>query len=122
MATALVLGVSMLGVPSPVGAVVGMGIMAGIFFVNAPRVLSAMTLFTKAPSEAQRGEFLALQNVVQQGAIGLGSLLGAYWIGGDAGGRIEHAERLLYQTWAGLAVGALLVWRLERTVQSRAKA
>jgi predicted MFS family arabinose efflux permease len=122
LATGLVLGVSMRGVPSPVGAAVGMGIMAGIFFVNAPRVLSAMTLFTKAPSESQRGEFLALQNVVQQGAIGLGSLLGAYWIGGSAGGRIEHSERLLYQNWIGLVVAAVLVWKLEQMVRSRDKA
>ena len=122
LATALVLAVSLLGVPSPVGAAVGMGIIASIFFVNAPRVLSAMTLFTKAPSEFQRGEFLALQNVVQQGAIGLGALLGAFWIGGDAGGRVEHAERLLYQNWAGLALGLVLVWRLEQRVQNRGTA
>jgi predicted MFS family arabinose efflux permease len=105
--------------PNPATLGLAMGLMAALFFANAPRVLSAMTLFTKAPSEAQRGEFLSLQNVVQQGSVGLGSLLAAHLISGEAGGRIEHVERLAMQNWAGILVGLVLVWRLDRMLKPK---
>ena len=119
IAAVIVMGLIFFAVPAPSTTAMGMIVMATAFFVGAPRGLSAMTLFTKAPSEAQRGEFLALQNVVQQGAVGVGSLLAAHWIGGEAGGRIEHAERLVYQNWAGIVVGVVLVWKLDRMVAKK---
>lgn len=119
IASAIVMGLIFLAVPSPSSTAVGMGIMATAFFVGAPRGLSAMTLFTKTPSEAQRGEFLALQNVVQQGAVGLGTLMASHWIGGEAGGRIEHAERLMYQTWIAMVVGVFLVWKLDQSLKKK---
>ena len=122
IAGAVVVGAIFLGLPSPLGTAAGMGVMATLFFVSAPRGLSAMTLFTKAPSEAQRGEFLSLQNVVQQGAVGLGTLLAATLIGGEAGGRIEHVERLAYQYWVALVIGAGLVWKLDQMIRRRNQA
>jgi predicted MFS family arabinose efflux permease len=114
LAAVLVVGFVFLKAPSPAPLGLAMALLAAIFFVNAPRVLSAMTLFTKAPHESQRGEFLSLQNVVQQGAVGLGSLLAAHLISGEAGGRIEHAGRLAMQNGAGIVLGLILVWKLDR--------
>ena len=103
--------------PNPSGLALAAGAMAALFFANAPRVLASFTLFTKAPHEAQRGEFLALQNVIQQGAVGVGTLLGASLIGGEAGGRIEHVERLAYQNWIFVAVAFAMVWHLDRMLK-----
>lgn len=62
------------GMSSPIGLADAIAALAGLYFTNAPRALSAMTLFTKAPPESQQGEFMSLQNVVQQGFVGLGTL------------------------------------------------
>jgi predicted MFS family arabinose efflux permease len=114
LAVMIVIGVFFLLIPAPAGLGLAMAGMIALYLFNAPRVLSAMTLFTKVPAAEQRGEFMAIQNVVQQGAVGLGSFLAARLIAGEPGGRIEHIPYLVMQNWTFVLLGLYLVWRLEK--------
>lgn len=118
LAAMAVIGIFFLHMPAPSSLGLGMAGMVALYLANAPRVLSAMTLFTKAPAPEQRGEFMAIQNVVQQGAVGLGSLLAARLISGEPGGRIEHIPRLVIQNWTAVLLGLYLVWRLEKRIMA----
>jgi len=75
-----------------------------------------MTLLTKAVRPAQRGEFLSLQNVVQNGAVGLGSLMAAHLISGPAGGKIQGSWHLVAQNWTAVTVAFFLIWYLEKRI------
>jgi len=102
--------------PTPAPLALAMLLMASLFFFNAPRVLAGMTLLTKAVGPAQRGEFLSLQNVVQNGAVGLGSLVAAHMISGPAGGKIQGGWHLVAQNWTAVIVGLFLIGYLERRI------
>jgi len=83
-----------------------MGLMAALFFTNAPRVLSAMTLFTKAPSEAQPGVFVP----AERGAArrrGPGSLMAAHLISGKRAGASNMSSDCDAE-WAGILLGLVL--------------
>jgi predicted MFS family arabinose efflux permease len=113
LSCAIVFGLFMLA-PSPSPLPLAVALMAAMFFFNAPRVLAGMTLLTKAVGPAQRGEFLSLQNVIQNGAVGVGSLLAAEMITGQAGGKIEGAWHIVAQNWAAVITAFFLIWFLER--------
>jgi DHA1 family inner membrane transport protein len=102
--------------PTPTPVALAALLLASLFFFNAPRVLAGMTLLTKAVGPAQRGEFLSLQNVVQNGAVGLGSLMAAHLISGPAGGKIEGTWHLVALNWTAVTVAFFLIWHMERRI------
>jgi DHA1 family inner membrane transport protein len=112
-----VLYVFFFAAPTPATLIFGIGCMVALFLFNAPRIMAAMTLFSKSVSPEQRGEFFSLQTVIQNGAVGAGSLLGAHIISGAPGEKILGMSHLLLQNWTAVIIALVLIWYLEVAVK-----
>lgn len=107
------------GLRGPLGVAAGMGLMAFIFMANAPRVLAAFALFTKAPAPEHQGLHQSFQAVVQYGVIGATSWGVSAMVAGGEPGRLAHVDRLLALYGVALLLALPLVGGLERMLRNR---
>jgi predicted MFS family arabinose efflux permease len=107
-------------VQGPLVLPLAMALMAAIFFCNAPRVLAAFALFSKAPAPERQGAHQSFQNVVQHGVIGATTWLMSSWLAGDDPQRLSHIGRMLGLYSAALLAALPLIWILEKKVAKQA--
>ncbi len=95
----------------------GMLLMASIFLFNAPRVLAAFALFSKAPAPEHQGAFQSFQTVVQHGTIGVITWAMAALLAGGVAGQLTHVNRMLEVYVTAMLISVVVIWRLEALVR-----
>lgn len=116
---ALAVGTAFSGLHGPISVGAGMALMAFIFFANAPRVLSAFALFSKAPDPEHQGLHQSFLAVIQYGVIGATSWGVSVLVAGGEPGSLAHTDRLLAIYGTALVLALPILWILEqKTIRS----
>lgn len=117
----LAIGIGLLPFFAPAAVTHGALALLFVLFMagNAGRNVSVAAALSQVPGPHERGAFMALQNLVQDGSIGLAALLGWALLGADEAGRINGMPLVAA---CALALAVLVPFALGADKKSRPKA
>jgi predicted MFS family arabinose efflux permease len=104
--------------PLPVVVVVNVMMFVGIF----SRMIPFQTLATQVPEATKRGAFNAISASIQQFSGGLASVVAGQIVTQGVDGRIEHFPEVGYVVVGTTLLTILLVWNIQRQLQTRSAA
>jgi predicted MFS family arabinose efflux permease len=118
VAVAIILWYTRLGV-TPIGVVIAINI--GMFSAISGRMISSQALSSAIPAPQDRGAYMSISSSLQQLAGGVASSCAGLLVAQTGDGPIEHYERLGYVVAASMAVGVVLMGRVNAIVKGDAK-
>jgi predicted MFS family arabinose efflux permease len=118
VAVAIILWYTRLGV-TPIGVVIAINI--GMFSAISARMISSQALSSAIPAPQDRGAYMSISSSLQQLAGGVASSCAGLLVAQTGDGPIEHYERLGYVVAGSMAVGVVLMGRVNAIVQGDAK-
>ena len=116
-AIAIILWYTRLGV-TPIGVVIAINI--GMFSAISGRMVSSQALSSAIPAPQDRGAYMSISSSLQQLAGGVASSCAGLLVSQAEGGPIEHYERLGYVVATSMAIGVVLMGRVNAIVQGDA--
>jgi predicted MFS family arabinose efflux permease len=118
VAVSIILWYTRLGVTS-IGVVIAINI--AMFSAISGRMVSAQALSSAIPAPQDRGAYMSFSSSLQQLAGGVASSCAGLLVSQTGDGPIEHYERLGYVVASSMAVGIVLMGRVNAIVRSDAK-
>jgi predicted MFS family arabinose efflux permease len=118
VAVAIILWFTRLGV-TPIGVVIAINI--AMFSAISGRMVSAQALSSAIPAPQDRGAYMSISSSLQQLAGGVASSCAGLLVSQTGDGPLEHYERLGYVVATSIAVGVVLMGRVNAIVQGDAK-
>jgi len=117
-AIAIILWYTRLGV-TPIGVVIAINIV--MFSAISGRMISSQALSSAIPAPQDRGAYMSISSSLQQLAGGVASSCAGLLVSQTGDGPLEHYERLGYVVASSMAVGVVLMGRVNAIVQGDAK-
>jgi predicted MFS family arabinose efflux permease len=118
VAVSIILWYTRLGV-TPIGVVIAINI--AMFSAISGRMVSAQALSSAIPAPQDRGAYMSFSASLQQLAGGVASSCAGLLVSQTGDGPIEHYERLGYVVATSMAVGVVLMGRVNAIVQGDPK-
>jgi predicted MFS family arabinose efflux permease len=118
VAVSIILWYTRLGV-TPIGVVIAINI--AMFSAISGRMVSAQALSSAIPAPQDRGAYMSFSSSLQQLAGGVASSCAGLLVSQTGDGPLEHYERLGYVVATSMAVGVVLMGRVNAIVQGDAK-
>jgi predicted MFS family arabinose efflux permease len=117
-AVAIILWYTRLGA-TPIGVVIAINI--AMFSAISGRMVSAQALSSAIPAPQDRGAYMSISSSLQQLAGGIASSCAGLLVSQTGDGPIEHYERLGYVVATSMALGVVLMGRVNAIVQGDTK-
>jgi len=86
------------------------------------RVIPSQALISAVPDRQDRGAFMSINSSVQQLGGGIASAVGGLIIAEGSKGLLVHYDILGYVTVGAFMICAVLMWRVNRQLESKPKA
>jgi predicted MFS family arabinose efflux permease len=86
------------------------------------RVIPSQALISAVPDRQDRGAFMSINSSVQQLGGGIASAVGGLIIAESSKGLLVHYDILGYATVAAFMICGILMWRVNRQLESKPKA
>jgi predicted MFS family arabinose efflux permease len=86
------------------------------------RQIPSQALISAVPDRQDRGAFMSINSSVQQLGGGIASAVGGLFIAETSKGQLVHYDVLGYATITAFMICGLLMWRVNRQLESKSKA
>lgn len=104
---------------SPLWAVMLVSVL--MFAGVSARIISSSALLSALPAPADRGAYMSVSSSLQQISGGIGAALAGMIVAQTSSGKLEHFDRLGNVVVLSTAITIIMMWFLNKYIQSRPK-